>query len=85
MESKIRDIVDGCPYPSPIKCTVGASCGECKTLAILALIAADRAGLVGLLAEAKLQIEYLHDKFKETGSGNAVLGKIDSALKGEGK
>ena len=49
MKSKIRDIVDGCPYPSPIKCTVGASCGECKTLAILALIAADRAGLVEAL------------------------------------
>ena len=32
------------------------------------------------LREAKLQIEYLHGKFQETGSGNAVLARIDSAL-----
>ena len=32
------------------------------------------------LSEARLQIEYLHGKFKETGSGNAVLARIDSAL-----
>jgi Zn ribbon nucleic-acid-binding protein len=42
---QIRDIVDGCPYPSPIKCTVGADCNECKTLAILALIASEQAPL----------------------------------------
>lgn len=39
-----------------------------------------------LLAEARLQIEYLHDKFKETGSGNTVIARIRLALtpRGEG-
>ena len=32
------------------------------------------------LIEAKLQIEYLHDKFKETGSGNAAISKIDASI-----
>lgn len=32
------------------------------------------------LAEARLQIEYLHEKFGETGSGNAVLARITEAL-----
>lgn len=36
--------------------------------------------LVEALTEAKLQIEYLHEKFKATGSGNAVLAKIEAAL-----
>lgn len=31
-----------------------------------------------VLAEAKAQIEYLHGKFKKTGSGNAVLAMIQS-------
>jgi hypothetical protein len=30
-----------------------------------------------LLREAKNQIEYLHQKFQETGSGNAVIEKIN--------
>lgn len=39
-----------------------------------------------VLKEAKLQIEYLHGKFKETGSGNQVLAKIESVLnQAEGK
>ena len=32
------------------------------------------------LREAVLQIEYLHDKFQETGTGNAVLAKLKAAL-----
>ena len=32
------------------------------------------------LKEAKLQIEYLQNKFQKTGSGNAVLSLIDSVL-----
>lgn len=32
------------------------------------------------LCEAQAQIRYLHDKFKETGSGNAVLAKIDNTI-----
>ena len=33
-----------------------------------------------LLLEATLQIEYLQDKFKETGSGNSVVSKIKAFL-----
>ena len=29
---------------------------------------------------AKLQIEYLHGKFKETGTGNAVLVRLNAIL-----
>jgi len=32
------------------------------------------------LEEARSQIEYLHEKFIVTGSGNAVIARIDSAL-----
>lgn len=32
------------------------------------------------LEESKRQIEYLHGKFQETGTGNAVLAQIDAAL-----
>jgi len=32
------------------------------------------------LKEAKLQIEYLHDKFKVTGTGNTILARIDNTL-----
>lgn len=41
----------------------------------------DVAKLLGLLQEARQQIEYLHDKSRQTGSGNAVLASIDAALK----
>ncbi len=36
--------------------------------------------VINLLTEAKLQIEYLHGKFKETGTGNAVIEKIKQYL-----
>lgn len=39
-------------------------------------------GLVAALQNARLQITYLHEKFKETGSGNQVLAQIDAALAG---
>lgn len=32
------------------------------------------------LIEAKLQINYLHAKFKPTGTGNATLARIDDAI-----
>ncbi len=32
------------------------------------------------LKDAALQIEYLHDKFQETGSGNSVLSGIRAAI-----
>ena len=43
-----------------------------------------RADLTDALAEAaeeaKQQIEYLHGKFQETGTGNAVIARLESAL-----
>lgn len=47
-----------------------------------ALSEAERAQqpLIDLLDEARLQIEYLHEKFGATGSGNNVLARIDTAL-----
>lgn len=33
------------------------------------------------LNEAVLQLEYLHRKFRETGSGNAVIARAREALK----
>jgi spore coat polysaccharide biosynthesis protein SpsF (cytidylyltransferase family) len=36
--------------------------------------------LIDLLDEARLQIEYLHKKFGETGSGNNVLARIETEL-----
>lgn len=35
---------------------------------------------VAALKDARLQIDYLHGKFQETGSGNAVLSRIGAAL-----
>lgn len=37
------------------------------------------------LEEARAQIEYLHEKFQETGSGNGVLARIDAALNAGGE
>ena len=45
-----------------------------------ATLAASAPDLHEALAEARLQIVYLHEKFKETGTGNSVLAKIDAAL-----
>jgi hypothetical protein len=36
-----------------------------------------------LLDEARLQIEYLHKKFGETGTGNNMLSRIETALHGK--
>lgn len=33
-----------------------------------------------LLDECRIQIEYLHSKFGETGSGNNVLSRVDNLL-----
>lgn len=45
--------------------------------------------LEAAVKEARLQIQYLHEKFGETGSGNSVLAKLDALttereLTGEG-
>jgi hypothetical protein len=37
-------------------------------------------GVEAVLRDAALQINYLHQRFAETGSGNAVLARIDKAL-----
>lgn len=39
--------------------------------------------VVDLLKEARNQIEYLHGKFQATGTGNAVIARIDEALEGK--
>lgn len=36
--------------------------------------------LVDTLADAKLQIEYLQEKFQETGTGNAVIARLERTL-----
>jgi len=40
----------------------------------------DRDALVDVLQEARLQIEYLHEKFKPTGTSEAVLARIAYTL-----
>lgn len=41
---------------------------------------AQRDELVELIHDAGSQIEYLHDKFSETGTGNNVISRIKSLL-----
>lgn len=41
---------------------------------------AEKAELITALHEACLQIEYLHGKFEETGSGNSVLSRANRIL-----
>lgn len=36
--------------------------------------------MLDVLKEAKLQIEYLHKKFGETGSGNSVISRIETVI-----
>ena len=36
--------------------------------------------LIDVLDEARIQIEYLHGKFRETGTGNSVLARIETTL-----
>jgi hypothetical protein len=52
-------------------------------IADLALKASlERGCMVQVLQESRLQIEYLHSIFRETGSGNTVLAKIQDVLNG---
>lgn len=37
--------------------------------------------LIEMLQEAKLQIEYLNEKFQETGTSNSVISRIERLLK----
>lgn len=41
---------------------------------------ADKAELLEALETANLQIKYLHEKFKETGSGNTIVSKNKSLI-----
>jgi hypothetical protein len=36
--------------------------------------------LTTILGEARLQLEYLHEKFQPTGTSEAVLARIDAVL-----
>jgi hypothetical protein len=37
--------------------------------------------MLDALKDAKLQIEYLHEKFKETGTGNRILSRIENVIR----
>jgi hypothetical protein len=51
-----------------------------EAAAALRSAAAREAALVEALEQATLQIEYLHEKFQPTGSGNAVAARARAAL-----
>lgn len=51
-----------------------------RSAAALRSLLAEREKLRAALDEARLQVEYLHGKFVATGSGNAVLARINAAL-----
>jgi hypothetical protein len=53
---------------------------QAQDIVALGQLAGRAAELEAALREARLQIEYLHGKYQETGSGNAVLARIDAAL-----
>ena len=53
--------------------------GEESSNADLLLIAA-APDLLAVLRDAALQIEYLHEKFQKTGSGNTVLTMINNVI-----
>lgn len=57
----------------------GFSFGSYMSPADARLIAA-APDMLEALQEARLQITYLHEKFAATGSGNAVLARIDAAI-----
>lgn len=40
--------------------------------------------LSDLCEQALVQIAYLHDKFRETGSGNALIARLEAQLKASG-
>lgn len=46
--------------------------------------AAEIERLRSVLVDASLQIQYLHEKFGETGSGNGVLAQISDVLRNTG-
>lgn len=57
-------------------------------LAFMIIAINSHEALVEALEEARIQITYLHGRFRPTGSGNKVLAQIDAALalaKGETK
>jgi len=66
------------------ECHVIRKCKECEErkerLLLVEQAQKEMFDVKELLEEAMLQIEYLHNKFQPTGTGNAVLAKI-SALK----
>lgn len=45
-----------------------------------AQLKADKVELLQALENSNLQIKYLHEKFKETGSGNSILSKNKSLI-----
>jgi hypothetical protein len=58
------------PIEAPVPCQEKYALSDCER----------SARIEELLAEAARQIAYLHEKFQETGSGNAVLARINVEL-----
>lgn len=86
IEAAARIARDGCLVPPDGGSPTQGEIDMCENIAAairtLTPPATPReARLEEALREAALQIEYLHEKFQETGSGNAVLAKIGEALK----
>lgn len=66
---------------NPADYTTNMSVAEALEAAtLITSLRAENARLRGALNEAVTQIEYLHDKFQVTGSGNTVLARARAAL-----
>lgn len=66
-------------------CPVQEQCDPCRgsgKIDKIKLLEEDNKRLREALEEAKLQLEYLNQKFPETGTTNAVLTRIETALRG---
>jgi hypothetical protein len=74
-----------CPNYDEIKCQNGVRCEDCLTEKASALIAADRAGMVGLLKDCEEHLRWAYRNTTIAEDVQATLDEIDSALKGEGK
>jgi hypothetical protein len=77
---RLRDYADPPPYDE----FESADALIFEAADALSRLSEDKKRLEEALEESILQIEYLHGKFSETGTGTAVIASARSALKGEG-
>ncbi|MFK4647174.1 hypothetical protein ABIF96_005748 [Bradyrhizobium ottawaense] len=61
-------------------CSMGYGMEDDANAAFIVKAVNNHEALVDRLKEARLQIEYMHSKFDETGTGNAVLARINATL-----